>query len=77
MSQTPPDLRDHVIKKLQDNHKELEQRFDAYVEARRKEEVKRLRTALIIAAGVVSALATFVWSEILWPAVQAVRSIEK
>lgn len=77
MSQTPPDPRDQAIKELQDSHKELEQRFDSYVEDRRKEEVKRLRTALIIAAGVVSALATFVWSEILWPAVQAVRSIAR
>lgn len=51
----------------------LEAKFDQYLKERQQEETKRLRAALLFAGGVVTVLASFIWVEIIWPAVEAVR----
>lgn len=58
---------------LEKRHAALEKKFDDYLAAKQKEETQRLRTALIAAGGVVSVLLSFIWVEIIWPAISAMR----
>lgn len=58
---------------LKKNIEDIEDRFDDYVEQQRKEESRRLRTALIWAGGVILALGSFIFSEIIWPVIKAGR----
>lgn len=62
--------------KIKDLEKELENlrnEFHSYVEAKRKEESQRLRTALMAAGGIIIALGSFIWVEIIWPVIKAGR----
>lgn len=67
---------DALTRKLEEeiaDKKALEQEFHDYVRGEREKENKRLRTGLIAAGGVILALGSFVWWEILWPAVESTR----
>jgi len=52
---------------------ELEERFDKYVTDQKELENRRLRTALIWAGGVILALGSFIFSEVIWPVIKAGR----
>lgn len=52
---------------------ELEERFDKYVTHQKELENRRLRTALIWAGGVILALGSFIFSEVIWPVIKAGR----
>lgn len=52
----------------------LESKFDQYLKEKQQEETRRLRTALLFASGVVTALASFIWIEIIWPVLESVRT---
>ena len=52
---------------------ELEERFDKYVSHQKELENRRLRTALIWAGGVILALGSFIFSEVIWPVIKAGR----
>lgn len=59
------------VKAVAGDVEKLERKVDAYIEERRVEEAKRLRTALTIATGMVIGMLTFVWWEIVWPAIKS------
>jgi hypothetical protein len=61
------------LESLKTRHAALEKKFDEYISERQKEETRRLRTALLVAGGVVSALLTFIWAEIIWPVINGTR----
>lgn len=61
------------IRRLEEELTSMKVAFDAYKMERQKEESKRLRTALIAAGGVIMALGSFVWMEIVWPVIQMGR----
>jgi signal transduction histidine kinase len=51
----------------------LAKEFRDYKQKQAEDESRRLRTALIWAGGVILALSGFMWSEIVWPALKAVK----
>ena len=51
----------------------LEKKFDAYVNLKNQEERQRLRTALMAAGGVILALGSFLWWEVIWPALKGIQ----
>lgn len=53
---------------------DLKREFHDYKTLRQHEELKRLRTALVAAGGIILALGAFLWWEILWPTIKAVRT---
>lgn len=59
------------IKQLTQQVHDLSTEFHDYVNQKRKEESQRLRTALLIAGGIISALGSFIWVEIIWPVIKA------
>lgn len=61
------------IKELEDELTELRNEFHNYVDQKRKEESQRLRTALMAAGGIILALGSFIWVEIIWPVIKAGR----
>lgn len=61
------------IKELEDELTELRNEFHSYVDQKRKEESQRLRTALMAAGGIILALGSFIWVEIIWPVIKAGR----
>jgi len=61
------------IKELEKELEKLKDEFHSYVSQKRKEEAHRLRTALMAAGGVILALGSFIWLEIIWPVIKAGR----
>ncbi len=61
------------IKELEKELEDLRNEFHSYVETKRKEESQRLRTALMAAGGIILALGSFIWVEIIWPVIKAGR----
>lgn len=61
------------IKELEEELTELRNEFHKYVDQKQKEESQRLRTALMAAGGVILALGSFIWVEIIWPVIKAGR----
>lgn len=57
--------------KLQVHLEQLETRFDMYVTEQKENESKRLRTALIWSGGLILALGSFIFSEVIWPVIRA------
>lgn len=62
---------DQKIQILENQIEELKSEFHNYVDQKRKEESQRLRTALMMAGGVILALGSFIWAEIVWPVIKA------
>ncbi len=62
---------DQKIQILENQIEELKTEFHSYVDQKRKEESQRLRTALMMAGGVILALGSFIWAEIVWPVIKA------
>jgi hypothetical protein len=65
---------DEKIRILENQLEELRSEFHGYVDQKREEESKRLRAALMVAGGVIMALMSFVWVEIIWPVIKAGKS---
>jgi CHASE3 domain sensor protein len=61
------------ITDLENELDELRREFQKYRQQKAEEESRRLRTALIWAGGVILALAGFMWSEIIWPALKIAK----
>lgn len=61
------------IKVLENELDTLRNEFHSYVESKRKEEAQRLRTALMAAGGIILALGSFIWVEIIWPVIKMGR----
>lgn len=61
------------IKELEQELVDLRNEFHNYVDQKRKEESQRLRTALMAAGGIILALGSFIWVEIIWPVIKAGR----
>ena len=61
---------DEKIKVLENELDTLRQEFHSYVNRKRMEESQRLRTALMAAGGIIIALGSFVWMEIIWPVIK-------
>ena len=61
------------IKELEAEIVDLRNEFHSYVEQKRKEESQRLKTALMAAGGVILALGSFIWVEIVWPVIKLGR----
>lgn len=61
------------IRELEEELTELRNEFHSYVDQKRKEESQRLRTALMAAGGIILALGSFIWVEIVWPVIKAGR----
>lgn len=61
------------IEELEQEIEDLRKEFHEYVERKSKEESQRLRTALMAAGGVILALGSFIWVEIIWPVIKAGR----
>lgn len=59
------------IEILETELEQLRKEFHSYVDQKRKEESQRLRTALMAAGGVILALGSFIWVEIIWPVIEA------
>ena len=57
--------------KLEAHLRELEGRFDKYVNEQKELEARRLRTALIWSGGIILALGSFIFSEVIWPVIKA------
>ncbi len=57
--------------RLQKHLETLESRFDEYVTEQKEMEARRLRTALIWSGGVILALGSFIFSEVIWPVIKA------
>lgn len=55
------------VRNLEEDFEELKNEFHAYVKQKNEEEAKRMKTALMVAGGVILTLATFIWTEILYP----------
>ena len=49
----------------------LEDRFEKYVSEQKELENKRMRTALIWSGGLILALGSFIFSEVIWPVIKA------
>ena len=60
--------------KLENHLQELENKFDRYVMEQKESESKRLRTALIWSGGLILALGSFIFSEVIWPVIKAGKS---
>lgn len=60
------------IRDLEEELDELRNEFRGYVEKKREEESKRLKTALTIAGSIILALGSFIWSEVIWPIIKGV-----
>lgn len=58
------------IKILETELEDLRAEFHAYVNQKRMEESQRLRTALMAAGGIIIALGSFIWVEIIWPVIK-------
>lgn len=61
------------IENLEKELEDLRNEFHSYVDQKRKEESQRLRTALMAAGGIILALGSFIWIEIIWPVIKAGR----
>lgn len=61
------------IKELEAEIIDLRKEFHDYVDQKRKEESQRLRTALMAAGGIILALFSFIWVEIIWPVIKVGR----
>lgn len=66
-------ILENQIKSLDQKYKDLAKEFEEYVDEKRKEESQRLKTALMAAGGVILALGTFIWADIIWPVIKAGR----
>lgn len=64
---------DEKIKVLENELEDLRNEFRAYVSKKQAEESQRLRTALMAAGGVILALGSFIWVEIIWPVIKLGR----
>lgn len=64
---------DEKIKVLENELEDLRNEFHAYVNKKQVEESQRLRTALMAAGGIILALGTFIWAEIVWPVIKLGR----
>lgn len=65
-------MTDHdKIEELEKELDDLKKEFRNYVKTKQKEESQRLRTALMAAGGVILALGTFIWAEVIWPVIKA------
>lgn len=51
----------------------LERKFEEYVKLKNEEERQRLRTALMAAGGIILALGSFLWWEVIWPALKGIQ----
>ena len=56
---------------LENELEELRVEFHSYVNQKRKEESQRLRTALMMAGGIILTLGSFIWAEVIWPVIKA------
>lgn len=56
---------------LENQLEELRDEFHGYVNQKRKEESQRLRTALMMAGGIILTLGSFIWAEVIWPVIKA------
>lgn len=61
------------IKVLEAELEELRTEFHNYVKRKQDEESQRLRTALMATGGIILALSSFIWVEIIWPVIKAGR----
>lgn len=61
------------IADLENELEQLRREFQTYRQQKAEEESRRLRTALIWAGGIILALAGFMWSEIIWPALKIAK----
>lgn len=59
------------IRILENELDELRVEFHSYVNQKRKEESQRLRTALMMAGGIILTLGSFIWAEVIWPVIKA------
>jgi len=64
---------DEKIRILEKELEDLRNEFHSYVKTKEKEESQRLRTALMAAGGVILALGSFIWIEIIWPVIKTGR----
>lgn len=60
-------MDDKRVEYLEEELDLLRKEFRTYVEEKRKEESQRLRTALLVSGGVISALGSFIWIEMILP----------
>lgn len=60
-----------VAVKLELHVQQLEDRFEKYISEQKELENKKMRTALIWAGGVILALGSFIFSEVIWPVIKA------
>lgn len=58
------------VRILEREFEDLKNEFHAYVKQKNDEEARRIRTALMLAGGVILTLATFIWTEIIYPALK-------
>ena len=59
------------VEELEKELDELKSEFRGYVQKKNEEEKKKLHTALLAAGGIILALGSFIWWEIIWPVVKA------
>lgn len=60
-----------TTEKMEKHLEVLESRFDKYVSEQKELENKRMRTALIWSGGLILALGSFIFSELVWPVIKA------
>ena len=60
-----------TTEKMEKHLETLEDRFDKYVSEQKELESKRMRTALIWSGGLILALGSFIFSEVIWPVIKA------
>ena len=66
-------MDDKKAKELEEELNELRKEFHEYVRRKQREEAQRLKTALMSAGGIILALGSFIWWEIVWPVINGGR----
>ena len=61
------------IEQLEKDIDSLKGDFKKYVEKKQIEESQKLRTALLLAGGIILALGSFIWLEVIWPVIKVGR----
>lgn len=65
------DVERKASNKLEIHLSQLEDRLDKYIDDQKEQEAKKLRTALIWSGGLILALGSFIFSEVIWPVIRA------
>ena len=62
-------MDDKRAEELDEELDELRKEFRNYVQRKQQEEAQKLKTALVAAGGIILALGSFIWWEIVWPVI--------